>query len=249
TFFTANLPEVDPSRPRTRTDHAFEFRKTNKTGHYIGPWEPRKFLFSVPEGLRKVLNYIKDKYNNPIVYIKENGINDYDDGTTSKEEILRDEFRLEYHQKHLQQLHKAIVEDGCDVRGYYAWSLLDNFEWEYGYSARFGLYYVDYNDDLKRHPKDSAKWFKRFLERGSPVGDDDDDVVTPPEEFQVISREESREGWNVTLGETEGFEAPSTSSSLLSLMVNRSWRGQKDHCTVFDYSNGRFCQPENALSY
>lgn len=56
-------------------------------------------------------------------------------------------------------------EDGCDVRGYSAWSLLDSFEWEHGYTMRFGLYYVDYADDLKRYAKDSAKWFKKFLER------------------------------------------------------------------------------------
>ncbi|KAG2309628.1 hypothetical protein Bca52824_029376 [Brassica carinata] len=127
--------------------------------------EERRILYSVPEGLRKVLNYIKDKYNNPTVYIKENGINDYDDGTKSKDEILSDIFRIKYHEDHLQQLHKAIIEDGCDVRGYYVWSLLDNFEWEHGYSTRFGLYYVDYDNNLKRYPKDSVNWFKQFLSR------------------------------------------------------------------------------------
>ncbi|CAF2302001.1 unnamed protein product, partial [Brassica rapa subsp. narinosa] len=69
----------------------------------------RGILHSVPEGLRKVLNYIKDKYNNPTVYIKENGINDYDDGRKSRGDILNDTFRIKYHEDHLQQLYKAIM--------------------------------------------------------------------------------------------------------------------------------------------
>jgi beta-glucosidase/6-phospho-beta-glucosidase/beta-galactosidase len=54
-------------------------------------------------------------------------------------------------------------EDGCDVRGYFAWSLLDNWEWAAGYTSRFGLYFVDYKDNLKRHPKNSVQWFKTLL--------------------------------------------------------------------------------------
>ena len=54
-------------------------------------------------------------------------------------------------------------EDGCDVRGYFAWSLLDNWEWTAGYSSRFGLYFVDYKDNLKRYPKSSVQWFKALL--------------------------------------------------------------------------------------
>lgn len=53
--------------------------------------------------------------------------------------------------------------DGVDVRGYFAWSLVDNFEWNQGYTKRFGLYFVDYNDNLKRYPKSSVDWFTRFL--------------------------------------------------------------------------------------
>lgn len=53
--------------------------------------------------------------------------------------------------------------DGADVRGYFAWSLVDNFEWCQGYTKRFGLIYVDYKNGLSRHPKSSALWFSRFL--------------------------------------------------------------------------------------
>lgn len=53
--------------------------------------------------------------------------------------------------------------DGVQVKGYFAWSLLDNFEWAQGYTKRFGLVYVDYKNGLARHPKSSAYWFMRFL--------------------------------------------------------------------------------------
>lgn len=54
-------------------------------------------------------------------------------------------------------------QDNCDVRGYFIWSLLDNWEWNLGYTHRFGLYYVDYKNNLTRIPKSSVKWFKSFL--------------------------------------------------------------------------------------
>lgn len=59
-----------------------------------------------------------------------------------------------------------LYRDGVDIRGYFAWSLLDNFEWAQGYTKRFGLVYVDYKNGLKRHPKSSARWFSRFLKGG-----------------------------------------------------------------------------------
>jgi beta-glucosidase len=59
----------------------------------------------------------------------------------------------------------TIHRDGANVKGYFAWSLLDNFEWVNGYTIRFGLNFVDYNDGLKRYPKNSAHWFKEFLQK------------------------------------------------------------------------------------
>jgi beta-glucosidase len=64
--------------------------------------------------------------------------------------------------------------DGVDVRGYFAWSLLDNFEWGQGYTKRFGLVYVDYKNGLSRHPKSSAYWFQRFLKGGEGEKDKED---------------------------------------------------------------------------
>jgi len=62
------------------------------------------------------------------------------------------------------QFDKLNYREGADVRGYVVWSLLDDFEWASGYNSRFGLYYVDYNDNLKRYARESANWFKHFLE-------------------------------------------------------------------------------------
>lgn len=58
---------------------------------------------------------------------------------------------------------------GVDVRGYFAWSFLDNYEWEYGYTTRFGITYVDYEDGLRRSLKNSALWFKKFLRNQTDV--------------------------------------------------------------------------------
>ncbi|CAL9236909.1 unnamed protein product [Arabidopsis halleri] len=221
--YVAHIPHVDPARPRFVTDHQLQWRVTNHSNHQLGPGEDRGILQSHPEGLRKVLNYIKDKYNNPIVYIKENGINDYDDGTKSREDILNDTFRISYHEDHLQQLQKAIIEDGCNVRGYYVWSLLDNFEWEHGYSTRFGLYYVDYDNDLTRIPKDSVNWFKQFL--------DVKNEETNDEGIWDLSNERSHEErYNKTFDDSESFEA--SVGSILYLMTNISRREEekRDQC-------------------
>lgn len=115
------------------------------------------WLYIVPHGIRSLMNYIKEKYGNPLVMITENGM---DDG---KGDGLHDVKRIKYHNDYLTNLAAAIKEDGCNVKGYFVWSLLDNWEWTAGYSSRFGLYYVDYNDNLKRIAKDSVNWFKNFL--------------------------------------------------------------------------------------
>ncbi|KAI5678923.1 hypothetical protein M9H77_09873 [Catharanthus roseus] len=121
------------------------------------------WLYIVPEGMRSLMNYIKEKYGNPLVIITENGMDDPNNIFISIDKALKDEKRVKYHNEYLTNLLAAIKEDGCNVKGYFAWSLLDNWEWGAGFSSRFGLYYVDYRDKLKRYPKDSAKWFKNFL--------------------------------------------------------------------------------------
>ncbi|KAL8224446.1 hypothetical protein R6Q57_019921 [Mikania cordata] len=124
------------------------------------------WLYIVPTGFRSLLNYVKNKYGNPLVIITENGMDDPNSPFISLQNALKDEKRVKYHNDYLTNLLAAIKEDGCNVKGYFAWSLLDNWEWAAGYSSRFGLYFVDYNDKLKRYAKDSAVWFKNFLTTG-----------------------------------------------------------------------------------
>lgn len=91
------------------------------------------------------------------------GMDDSNSILIPRKETLKDAKRIRYHHDYLSSLQAAIKEDGCNVKGYFVWSLLDNWEWAAGYSSRFGLYFVDYGDKLKRYPKDSVYWFTSFL--------------------------------------------------------------------------------------
>ncbi|XP_022915768.2 myrosinase 1-like [Onthophagus taurus] len=121
-------------------------------------WEPSasSWLKVVPWGFRKLLVWIKNEYNNPEVVVTENGFSDRGE--------LRDCRRINYYNSYLEQLLKAIHEDGCNVSGYTAWSFMDNFEWMRGFTERFGLYYVDFNDPNRpRTPKMSYYVYKNIL--------------------------------------------------------------------------------------
>ncbi|KAL0298492.1 UNVERIFIED_CONTAM: Beta-glucosidase 42 [Sesamum radiatum] len=131
-------------------------------GETIGEKAASPWLYIVPWGIWKVLNYISMRYNNPPVYITENGMDDEEDGTSPFNHMLDDKLRVSYYKGYLAAIHQAM-KDGANVRGYFAWSLLDNFEWHLGYTKRFGLIYVDYKNGLTRHLKSSAYWFLQFL--------------------------------------------------------------------------------------
>ena len=84
-----------------------------------------------------------------------------DPGTVTLAQGLHDTTRINFYRSYLTQLKKA-VDDGANVVGYFAWSLLDNFEWTRGYTVKFGLYHVDFGT-LKRSMKLSATWYKHFI--------------------------------------------------------------------------------------
>jgi len=113
----------------------------------------------VPWGCRKMLEWIADRYDNPDIYITENGCA-YADMPNEAGEVT-DQRRQDFYASYLEECANAI-DKGVNLKGYFAWSFMDNFEWASGYEKRFGLHYVDF-DTLKRTPKQSAKWFKRML--------------------------------------------------------------------------------------
>ena len=108
-----------------------------------------------PDGLREVLVDLATNYPGmPPIYITENGAA-YDD-VPAADGSVHDPLRLDYLHRHLHALQQAIAA-GVDVRGYFVWTLLDNFEWAEGYAKRFGVVHVDYSTQT-RTPKSSAGW-------------------------------------------------------------------------------------------
>ncbi|CAK7350621.1 unnamed protein product [Dovyalis caffra] len=136
----------------------------DRNGVLIGPTAGSFWLHVYPRGIYDLLLYIKTRYNDPVIYITENGFDETDNPKSPLKEALTDNHRIDYFYGHLSFLQKAI-KDGVKVKGYIAWSLLDNFEWVVGYTSRFGLNYVDFKDGLKRYPKLSAQWFTEFLKK------------------------------------------------------------------------------------
>ncbi|CAK1602810.1 unnamed protein product [Parnassius mnemosyne] len=148
------------------------YRNESVYGHYESPsfgddlealtyekneWKigESEFTKYVPWGFYKLLTKIRRDYNNPPIYVTENGFATYGG--------LNDEDRVTYYKGYLNAMLDAI-DDGSDVRGYTTWSLMDNFEWKQGYTERFGLYEVDYESPNRtRTPRKSAFVYKQIV--------------------------------------------------------------------------------------
>jgi len=111
--------------------------------------------------LRRLLVRLQREYSIPPLYITENGAACPD--KVGPDGCVHDPRRINYLRDHFTQVRLAM-DDGVDLRGYFVWSLLDNFEWSYGYSKRFGLIYVDYSTQ-RRIFKDSARWYAQVIAR------------------------------------------------------------------------------------
>ncbi|MCK4541679.1 MAG: beta-glucosidase [Spirochaetales bacterium] len=111
-----------------------------------------------PEGLHEVLTIMKDEYGNPPIYITENGAAFEDTLTKAR---VHDEHRVNFLKGYLNQVSIAIRE-GADIRGYFVWSLIDNFEWAEGFRKRFGIVYVDH-ETQDRVIKDSGYWYRELI--------------------------------------------------------------------------------------
>jgi beta-glucosidase/6-phospho-beta-glucosidase/beta-galactosidase len=158
-YYTSRLLSIDKSEQNASDSPAWF--KDAKSVILVDPkWKRGKseWLYSVPEGLRDLLNWIKDEYKNPPVFITENGWSD--------EGELEDKGRIEYFHSHLSVVSKAIKEDKCNVIGWTSWSLLDSFEWDRGYTEKFGIISVNFSSPHKeRTPKKSATFLKEFINK------------------------------------------------------------------------------------
>lgn len=133
---------------------------------FVAP-DPTKELTSIgweiyPEGLSRMINHLNAKWPLPPIWITENGAAD---NTPLEDGICHDDLRCNYLQTHLDQLANLLAQ-GADIRGYYVWSLLDNFEWAQGYSQRFGIVHVDFQTQ-KRTPKKSALMIQALLHQAN----------------------------------------------------------------------------------
>jgi beta-glucosidase len=133
---------LTPNCPRTATD-----------------WE------IYPPGLTGILEWIKSRYGNLPLYITENGAAFED--TVLANGAVDDRPRVEYVQDHLLAARRAI-DAGVDLRGYFLWSLLDNFEWQSGYSKRFGIVHIDF-DTQRRTPKASSQFYSNVIRSNGAV--------------------------------------------------------------------------------
>jgi beta-glucosidase len=119
-----------------------------------------------PPALTDVLLWVRNRYGSIPLYITENGAA-FADPPEVDGPILDDPLRVAYLRDHLRAAYEA-VQKGVDLRGYFAWSLMDNFEWSAGYSQRFGLYHVNFATQ-QRTPKASARFYTRVIDSHGEV--------------------------------------------------------------------------------
>lgn len=118
-----------------------------------------------PQAIYEVLKWLQDDYNNPTVMITENGAA-FEDTVVNGE--VDDPKRIAYLNGYISQVKRAM-DEGADITGYFAWSLVDNFEWAAGYAKRFGLIHVDHQTQ-KRIIKNSGHWYANLIKRSQSQG-------------------------------------------------------------------------------
>jgi beta-glucosidase len=135
----------------------FHYSHINPVGNsYSEMWEMS------PHGLLDLLNRVKRDYPVKAIYITENGTA-VTDGVDADNRV-RDSRRIQFLQDYIAAMHQAI-QNGVPVKGYFVWSLMDNFEWNLGYDRRFGIIYIDYENGQKRIIKDSARWYSQTIQQ------------------------------------------------------------------------------------
>lgn len=163
-YAVASDPKFGP--PSYDTDQRCTSEVNGPDGNPIGTKAGNEWIYIYPKGINKLLCAIKRLYNDPSIYITENGVADANNINYTVCEARKDEVRITSLREHLKEIRLAMIEKRVNVKGYFVWALLDNFEWASGYKDRFGLVYVNFKDrHLSRFPKDSALWYMNFLDK------------------------------------------------------------------------------------
>jgi beta-glucosidase len=122
-----------------------------------------------PEGLTRILVWVKNRYGDIPLYVTENG-SAFQDPPAAIDGKVEDPLRTDYLRQHLQAIRNAVVQ-GVNLRGYFAWSLLDNYEWSYGYTKRFGIVHVNY-ETQERTIKSSGKFYSAVIREAAPASEE-----------------------------------------------------------------------------
>ncbi|KAJ3641010.1 hypothetical protein Zmor_027539 [Zophobas morio] len=142
-------------------DHEYQYNRSSyqkdkgTLGTQNPDWKPTPEI--VPWGFRKLLNWVKTQYNNPLVVVTENGFGDAGG--------LKDRNRVIFLYGFMKALLLSILEDNCNVKGYTVWSIMDNMEWRSGFTVKFGLFDVNFTDPRRqRTPKASAEFYRHVIQ-------------------------------------------------------------------------------------
>jgi beta-glucosidase len=179
-----NLPKLDPAIHGTHVNIYFQNHYTtlyvwgaaqgaatgymataniSQSGYHpvtkkpIGTPSSNGWLFDYGPGIAKMQKWLHERYPVASFVVTENG---WGNATTSEKEDQHDLIRCNYYRGYIGNMSKGAHDEGIDVKGYFAWSIMDNYEWADGFSTRFGLTYVDYATQV-RTPKLSMEWFKK----------------------------------------------------------------------------------------
>lgn len=157
-WYTTSMIESDGS------EFGYKQGSKDKDDRDIGPRAESSWLYVTPWAFYHMLRYVQDTYQPQEVWVTENGVSAPGEAGMGIDQAVRDEFRVNYYSSHLDYAARAMAEGGVKLTNYFAWSFMDNFEWRKGYTERFGIVAVDFNDPNRRRAvKDSGRWLSEHF--------------------------------------------------------------------------------------